>query len=60
MNSSFRPKFTITNRITADLTWNDIGEWAGGKIVSRGKSYQRQDMEALKNWRDEILTRESQ
>lgn len=26
----------------ADLTWNDIEEWAGGKIVSRGKSYQRQ------------------
>ncbi|MFH1743058.1 MAG: hypothetical protein ABIH23_28970 [bacterium] len=44
----------------ADLTWNDIEEWAGGKIVSRGKSYQRQDMEALKNWRDEFLTRESQ
>ncbi|MDY6837480.1 MAG: hypothetical protein SWH78_05865 [Thermodesulfobacteriota bacterium] len=26
----------------SDLTWNDIEEWAGGKIVSRGKSYQRQ------------------
>lgn len=25
-----------------DLTWSDIEEWAGGKIVSRGKSYQRQ------------------
>lgn len=25
-----------------DLTWNDIEAWAGGKIVSRGKSYQRQ------------------
>jgi len=25
-----------------DLTWNDIEEWAGGKIVSRGKSYQLQ------------------
>jgi uncharacterized Zn finger protein len=26
----------------SDLTWNDIKEWVGGKIVSRGKSYQRQ------------------
>ena len=26
----------------SDLTWNDIEEWVGGKIVSRGKSYQRQ------------------
>ena len=26
----------------ADLTWNDLEEWAGGKIVSRGKNYQRQ------------------
>ncbi|MBN1843845.1 MAG: hypothetical protein JW883_16390 [Deltaproteobacteria bacterium] len=26
----------------SDLTWNDIEEWAGGKIVARGKSYQRQ------------------
>ncbi|MEA3471180.1 MAG: SWIM zinc finger family protein [Thermodesulfobacteriota bacterium] len=26
----------------SDLTWDDIEEWAGGKIVSRGKSYQRQ------------------
>ena len=26
----------------SDLTWNDIEKWAGGKIVSRGKSYQRQ------------------
>jgi len=25
-----------------DLTWSDIEEWAGGKIVLRGKSYQRQ------------------
>jgi uncharacterized Zn finger protein len=24
-----------------DLTWIDIQEWAGGKILSRGKSYQR-------------------
>ncbi len=24
-----------------DLTWDDIEEWAGAKIVSRGKSYQR-------------------
>lgn len=28
----------------ADLTWNDIEEWAGGKIVSRGKNYQRQGL----------------
>ena len=26
----------------ADLTWNHLEEWAGGKIVSRGKNYQRQ------------------
>lgn len=26
----------------ADLTWNDLEEWAGSKIVSRGKTYQRQ------------------
>ncbi len=26
----------------SDLTWTDIEEWAGGKIGSRGKSYQRQ------------------
>ena len=26
----------------AELTWNDLEEWAGGKIVSRGKNYQRQ------------------
>ena len=26
----------------ADLTWNDFEEWAGSKIVSRGKSYQHQ------------------
>jgi len=24
-----------------DLTWNDLTEWAGSKIVSRGKNYQR-------------------
>jgi len=26
----------------SDQTWNDIEEWASSKIVSRGKSYQRQ------------------
>jgi uncharacterized Zn finger protein len=26
----------------ADLTWNDLEEWAGSKIVSRGKNYQCQ------------------
>lgn len=26
----------------AELTWNDLGEWAGSKILSRGKHYQRQ------------------
>ena len=25
-----------------DLTWDDLQAWAGGRIVSRGKSYQRQ------------------
>ena len=25
-----------------DLTWNDLEEWAGPKIVSRGKNYQYQ------------------
>lgn len=27
-----------------DLSWNDLREWAGSKIVSRGKSYQRQKL----------------
>ena len=26
----------------ADLTWTDLEEWAGGKIFSRGKNYQRE------------------
>ena len=26
----------------ADLTWNDMGAWAGSKILSRGRDYQRQ------------------
>jgi len=26
----------------SDLTWNDIEEWAGGKIVGRGRNYQQQ------------------
>lgn len=26
----------------ADLTWNDLEEWYGSEIVSRGKQYQRQ------------------
>jgi uncharacterized Zn finger protein len=26
----------------SDLTWNDMEEWAGSKIVSRGRNYQRQ------------------
>jgi uncharacterized Zn finger protein len=26
----------------SDLTWNNIEAWAGGKIVSRGQTYQRQ------------------
>jgi len=25
-----------------DLTWDDLNEWAGSKIVSRGRNYQRQ------------------
>lgn len=25
----------------ADLTWNEIIDWAGKKIASRGRSYQR-------------------
>jgi uncharacterized Zn finger protein len=25
----------------SDLTWNELEEWAGGKIVSRGRSYQQ-------------------
>jgi uncharacterized Zn finger protein len=29
------------NRFT-DLTWDDLNEWAGGRIVSRGRSYQQQ------------------
>jgi len=27
-----------------DLTWNDLERWAGKKIVSRGKNYQRQGL----------------
>ncbi len=34
-------KKTLLDRFS-DLTWNDIEEWADGKIVSRGKNYQRQ------------------
>lgn len=30
------------SRQFADLTWNDLEEWAGSKIVSRGKSYPHQ------------------
>ena len=26
----------------SSLTWNDLADWAGGSIVSRGKTYQRQ------------------
>ena len=26
----------------ADLSWNDLAEWAGSKILSRGKRYQRE------------------
>ena len=28
----------------AGLTWNDLEDWSGSKIVSRGKSYQRQGL----------------
>jgi len=27
-----------------DLSWDDLREWAGSKIVSRGQSYQRQNL----------------
>lgn len=36
------PKKKTRLDLFSDLTWNDMEEWAGGKIVSRGKSYQRQ------------------
>jgi uncharacterized Zn finger protein len=26
----------------ADLAWNDLEDWAGGKILSRGRKYQQQ------------------
>ena len=26
----------------ADLTWDDLNDWAGSKIVSRGRRYQQQ------------------
>ncbi len=32
---------TNLDRFT-DLTWNDLGEWVGSKILTRGKNYQRQ------------------
>jgi len=25
-----------------DLTWEDLQDWAGDRVVSRGKSYKRQ------------------
>jgi len=28
--------------IISNLTWNDLEDWAGGTIVSRGRTYQRQ------------------
>ncbi|MBW1816849.1 MAG: SWIM zinc finger domain-containing protein [Deltaproteobacteria bacterium] len=34
-------KKTLLDRFS-DLTWNDFEKWAGGKILSRGKNYQRQ------------------
>ncbi|MCK5656252.1 MAG: hypothetical protein KAI21_00345 [Deltaproteobacteria bacterium] len=40
----------------SDLTWNDIKEWAGGKIVSRGKSYQRQGR-VSDGWRSQSATK---
>lgn len=37
---STKTKATSTNSFL-ELTWMDIQEWAGSKILSRGKSYQR-------------------
>ena len=36
------PKKMIKMNQFAKLTWNDLNEWAGSKIVSRGRNYQRQ------------------
>lgn len=30
-----------TNKGFQDITWFDLESWAGSKIVSRGRSYQR-------------------
>jgi hypothetical protein len=35
-----RKKVSLANPFP-ELTWIDIQEWAGSKILSRGKSYQR-------------------
>jgi len=36
------PRRKKLNNSFAELTWNDLNDWAGNRIVSRGKSYQQQ------------------
>ena len=40
MNPAKRTKTASPNPFL-DVTWMDIQEWSGSKILSRGKSYQR-------------------
>jgi len=37
-----KPRKTIPSNPFANLTWADLEDWAGSRIVSRGKNYQRE------------------
>ena len=37
-----KPRKTTPLKPFADLTWADLEDWAGSRIVSRGKNYQRE------------------
>lgn len=47
-----KPRKTTSSNPFAELTWADLEDWAGSRIVSRGKSYQRDGAV-----RDLVLTR---
>jgi len=36
------PRRRVNDNLFKELTWDDLNEWAGSRIVSRGKNYQRQ------------------
>jgi uncharacterized Zn finger protein len=48
-----KPRNSTRPKLFADLTWADLEAWAGNRIVSRGKNYQREG-----NVRDLALTPE--